>query len=154
MITMFDRELTGEQLRGFVEGHAKNGEITMPKEWALELIEAYEEKQQRDNSNEQYLTATAIWEAYRDMANRLMDLEEEIERTLKPQEQLITWGLQAAIEQYYQIVRRRMNLPDTEESINHVRSLPIEKLFEFLSDGEISRFKEYVNLFKERDGDA
>ena len=111
-------------------------------------------RQRRDNSNEQYLTATAVWEAYRDMANRLMDLEEEIERTLKPQEQLIIWGLQAAIEQYYQIVRRRMNLPDTEESINHVRSLPIEKLFEFLSDGEISRFKKYVNLFKERDGDA
>ena len=111
-------------------------------------------RQRRDNSNEQYLTATAVWEAYRDMANRLMDLEEEIERTLKPQEQLIIWGLQAAIEQYYQIVRRRMNLPDTEESINHVRSLPIEKLFEFLSDGEISRFKEYVNLFKERDSDA
>lgn len=111
-------------------------------------------RQRRDNSNEQYLTATAIWEAYRDMANRLMDLEEEIERTLKPQEQLIIWGLQAAIEQYYQIVRRRMNLPDTEESINHVRSLPIEKLFEFLSDGEISRFKEYVNLFKEREYDA
>jgi hypothetical protein len=135
-------------------------------ESVLEMIEALEiyttEKvqewntirQRRDNSNEQYLTATAIWEAYRDMANRLMDLEEEIERTLKPQEQLIIWGLQAAIEQYYQIVRRRMNLPDTEESINHVRSLPIEKLFEFLSDGEISRFKEYVNLFKERDGDA
>lgn len=135
-------------------------------ESVLEMIEALEiyttEKvqewntirQRRDNSNEQYLTATAIWEAYRDMANRLMDLEEEIERTLKPQEQLIIWGLQAAIEQYYQIVRRRMNLPDTEESINHVRSLPIEKLFEFLSDGEISRFKEYVNLFKERDSDA
>lgn len=135
-------------------------------ESVLEMIEALEiyttEKvqewntirQRRDNSNEQYLTATAIWEAYRDMANGLMDLEEEIERTLKPQEQLIIWGLQAAIEQYYQIVRRRMNLPDTEESINHVRSLPIEKLFEFLSDGEISRFKEYVNLFKERDGDA
>ena len=48
MITMLDRELTGEQLRGFVEGHAKNGEITMPKEWALELIEAYQEKQERD----------------------------------------------------------------------------------------------------------
>jgi len=135
-------------------------------ESVLEMIEALEiyttEKvqewntirQRRDNSIEQYLTATAIWEAYRDMANRLMDLEEEIERTLKPQEQLIIWGLQAAIEQYYQIVRRRMNLPDTEESINHVRSLPIEKLFEFLSDGEISRFKEYVNLFKERDSDA
>jgi hypothetical protein len=135
-------------------------------ESVLEMIEALEiyttEKvqewntirQRRDNSNEQYLTATAIWEAYRDMANRLMDLEEEIERTLKPQEQLIIWGLQAAIEQYYQIVRRRMNLPDTEESINHLRSLPIEILFEFLSDGEISRFKEYVNLFKERDGDA
>ena len=135
-------------------------------ESVLEMIEALEiytiEKvqewntirQRRDNSNEQYLTATAIWEAYRDMANRLMDLEEEIERTLKPQEQLIIWGLQAAIEQYYQIVRRRMNLPDTEESINHVRSLPIEKLFEFLSDGEISRFKEYVNLFKERDSDV
>ena len=52
MITIFDRELTGEQLRGFVEVHAKNGEITMPKEWALELIEAYEEKQQRDETNQ------------------------------------------------------------------------------------------------------
>jgi len=52
MITMFDRELTGEQLRGFVEGHAKNDEITIPKEWVLELIEAYEEKQERSKTNQ------------------------------------------------------------------------------------------------------
>lgn len=48
MITMFGRELTSEQLKGFVESHAKNDEITMAKEWALELIEAYGEKQERD----------------------------------------------------------------------------------------------------------
>lgn len=48
MITMFNRELTSEQLIGFVETHAKKDEITMPKGWALELIEAYGEKQERD----------------------------------------------------------------------------------------------------------
>jgi hypothetical protein len=44
MITMFGRELTSEQLKGFVEGHAKNDEITMPKEWVLELIDKAESK--------------------------------------------------------------------------------------------------------------
>lgn len=64
-------------------------------------------------------------------------------------QELIKWGLQAAIEQYYQIVRRRMNLPDTVESIEYVRNLPIEKVFEFISDDEIARFKEYANLCAE-----
>ena len=45
---MFGRKLTSEHLKGFVECHAKDGQITMPKEGALELIKAYEEKQERD----------------------------------------------------------------------------------------------------------
>ena len=62
--------------------------------------------------------------------------------------ELIKWALQSAIDRYYQIVRRRMDLPDSEDSIEKVRCFPIEKLFEFLSDDEISRFKEYVSLLE------
>jgi len=45
---LFGRELTSEHLKGFVEVHTKDGQVTMPKEWALELVKAYEEKQERD----------------------------------------------------------------------------------------------------------
>jgi hypothetical protein len=48
VITMFNRELTSEQLIGFVEAHAKKDEITIPTEWVLEFVEAYKEKQERD----------------------------------------------------------------------------------------------------------
>jgi len=42
---MFGRELTLEQIRGFVEGYEKDGEIRMPSEWVLELIEKAQENE-------------------------------------------------------------------------------------------------------------
>ena len=38
---MFGRKLTADHLKGFVEIYSVDGEITLPKEWVLELIDAY-----------------------------------------------------------------------------------------------------------------
>jgi RNA polymerase-binding transcription factor DksA len=42
---MFGRELTLEQIRGFVKGNEKDSEIRMPSEWVLELIGKAQEEE-------------------------------------------------------------------------------------------------------------
>jgi hypothetical protein len=39
MIEIFGKELTLEQVKGFVIIHEKDGEIRMPSNWVFELIE-------------------------------------------------------------------------------------------------------------------
>ena len=63
-------------------------------------------------------------------------------------QELIIWGLSAAIDRYYQIVRRRICLPDTLEASEQVQGLPTEELFKLLTDAEIYRCKEYMRLYE------
>ncbi len=60
----------------------------------------------------------------------------------------IRWGFQSAIDRYYQMVRRRMGLPDTLESIEEVRSMPREELYKYLLAGEVIRLEEFQSLLK------
>ena len=46
---LFGRELTFEQLRGFVEAQEKDGEVKMPKDWVLELIDKAQEYEKENN---------------------------------------------------------------------------------------------------------
>jgi hypothetical protein len=46
MIKMFGRELTLEQVKGFVQAQEKDGEVRIPTEWILDLIEKAQETEQ------------------------------------------------------------------------------------------------------------
>lgn len=46
MIKMFGRELTLEQVKGFVQTQEKDGEVRIPTEWILDLIERAQETEQ------------------------------------------------------------------------------------------------------------
>lgn len=48
MIKIFDRELTLEQVRGFVTAHEKDGEIKLPTEWVLELIQMAKQSENKE----------------------------------------------------------------------------------------------------------
>jgi hypothetical protein len=59
---------------------------------------------------------------------------------------LIRWGLEAAIDKYYHIIRRRMNWEDTLENIEKARQIPESAFIEFMTKEEISRYNDYKQL--------
>lgn len=65
---------------------------------------------------------------------------------------LIRLALDAALWQYREIVRRRMGMPESGESMRRVLALTEAQMAEYLNDAEVFRMREYRALKEMWDG--
>jgi hypothetical protein len=110
---LFGRELTFEQLRGFVEAQEKDGEVKMPKDWVLELIDKAQEYEKENNLKIETMKIS-------EMNNILEPLK--VESALRSQALTLEY--------------RRSHKPDSINELDYtiimalVRQLPMERLFD------------------------
>lgn len=127
MFEMFGRELSFEQLKGFVNTHEEDGEVKMPSKWVLELINKAQEYDIEQNIKMETMKIS-------EMNNALEPLK--VESALRSEARKLEY--------------RRSNKPESVSELDYTiimalaRQMPMKRLFDGIDTYKCPNCKEEV----------